>query len=538
MHIKRIELKDFKRFADLVIEGLGPSAHTVVLAGPNGYGKSSLFDAFRSWYGFHASVGVPWDPAYHVRGGGNMSLTWNQRVQIEFHEQLPTDQSELKSLFYIRSAYRFQSDFANVGIGRAGEILDAPKVGTLNESEAKVQDNYQRLVSTAVDAMFSGERDDERVKALRDEIIGGLSTSLAAVFPELAIVSIGHPISGGTFMFSRNGGIQFHYKNLSGGEKAVFDLLLDLYVKSPAYQHSVICIDEPELHIGPRAQARLMSELVKSVPETSQLWLATNAIGMMRAALDLFKSDRDRLAFVDLTDHDFDNSVRLAPIEPSRLFWARTLGVALDDVASLVAPDLLVICEGGSSVGSSAFDARCYRTVFNEEFPTAEFMSVGGDQSVISDQLGVARAFNAVVPGTRIVRLIDRDDRSDPEIAALTKSGVHVLRLRSIESYLLYDEVLKKLCSDYGHADCEAELAAAKRAGLDAAKIRGRPSDDMKAAAGEIYLRAKRVLTLEHPGNTAEAFMEHVLTKLLTPDTQAYQELREDIFGTAPEAVK
>ena len=46
MRIKRIELDNYKRFNHLVIDEIPETAKLVVLIGPNGTGKSSLFDAF------------------------------------------------------------------------------------------------------------------------------------------------------------------------------------------------------------------------------------------------------------------------------------------------------------------------------------------------------------------------------------------------------------------------------------------------------------------------------------------------------------
>lgn len=48
MKIKRLELKNFKRFTDLVIDNIPETAKLVLLIGANGSGKSSVFDGFES----------------------------------------------------------------------------------------------------------------------------------------------------------------------------------------------------------------------------------------------------------------------------------------------------------------------------------------------------------------------------------------------------------------------------------------------------------------------------------------------------------
>ena len=44
------------------------------------------------------------------------------------------------------------------------------------------------------------------------------------------------------------------------------------------------------------------------------------------------------VSFLNFGDENFDQTVLLAPIQVTRDFWARTLEVALGDLASLVAP--------------------------------------------------------------------------------------------------------------------------------------------------------------------------------------------------------
>ncbi len=55
MKIKSVIARKFKRFADLEIVDLPESARLVVLAGPNGFGKSSLFDAFFTFHHFSSA---------------------------------------------------------------------------------------------------------------------------------------------------------------------------------------------------------------------------------------------------------------------------------------------------------------------------------------------------------------------------------------------------------------------------------------------------------------------------------------------------
>ena len=46
MRIKSVRLRNYKRFTDLTIADIPAAARLVVLVGPNGTGKSSVFDSF------------------------------------------------------------------------------------------------------------------------------------------------------------------------------------------------------------------------------------------------------------------------------------------------------------------------------------------------------------------------------------------------------------------------------------------------------------------------------------------------------------
>ena len=107
--------------------------------------------------------------------------------------------------------------------------------------------------------------------------------------------------------------------------------------------------------MNPRLQGDLLDELFDLVNDRSQLWIATHAIGMMRKALQLREKYGEQIVFLDFSDRNFDRQEVITPATPNRRFWEQTHKIALDDLAALVVPDRIVICEG--SHGSDGFDA-------------------------------------------------------------------------------------------------------------------------------------------------------------------------------------
>ena len=52
MKFKRTTIKDFRRFTDLTVRDISETARLIMLAEPNGCGKSSFFDALSLWTHF------------------------------------------------------------------------------------------------------------------------------------------------------------------------------------------------------------------------------------------------------------------------------------------------------------------------------------------------------------------------------------------------------------------------------------------------------------------------------------------------------
>jgi hypothetical protein len=213
----------------------------------------------------------------------------------------------------------------------------------------------------------------------------------------------------------------------------------------------------------------------------------------------------------------------------------RSLGVALDDLASLVAPSQIVLCEGKLTDKPTSprfeFDARCYRIIFKREFPDTDFLSGGNSHDIESDRLQLASSFQHLFSTMSVVRVLDQDNRSPQEVADLVDKGFRVLTQRHLEAYLLHDEIIHNLCTSSGQPEAVEQALEAKKVAIVNSVARDNPNDDIKSASGEIYTGLKTLLSLTRCGNNTESFLRDTMAPLLTPDTQAYKDLRKDIFG-------
>ena len=535
MKIKSITIKEFRRFTDLTIDDIPETVRILMLAGPNGCGKSSLFDAFHIWREARTDRGIHWDPDYHVKGflGQAQNQSWNNQVQVEFHDFIPDNPQECKKAFYIRSAYRNDPEFQINRFDRAGDRLDEIRVQRMIDNDAAVSSNYRRLVANAVEDVFEHGPESTTIGEFRDQVTEEIRTPFRKLFPDMEFNSLGNPMTDGTFRFTKGTAQGFSFKNLSGGEKSVFDLVLDLVVARRSYDNTVFCIDEPESHMNARLQAELLSALNDLVPENSQLMLATHSIGMMRRARDVEDASPGTVAFLDFSNRDFDQPQVIKHNYPDRRFWTTAYDVALADLAQLVAPKQVVICEGepqaqGSGLNHS-HDARCYQQIFQDEFPDTQFIPGGNSHDVATDRRGIGYAIGILIRGADVIRIIDLDDHSFEEVTAFDSKGIKVLSKRNLESYLFSDEVLRHLAESVGKVDKAEELLGMKDSILKARP--DDPVDDLKPASGEIYNACKSTLNLTQPGNNARAFMRDTLAPLIKPEMQIYQEMKLSIFG-------
>ena len=568
MKIKSIKLTNFKRFTDLKIEGIPEEAKLVVMIGPNGCGKSSVFealdfhtyivkndayptdDALVDYYdpmhmtNYYLKNDQP-DPNLHMsaediasRGMEVTKACLADCVNVTLHYKQEMEANELK--VHTRSSSRSYS------LLFASALLSSLSV-------EKLQLKLRRLpTEKAIDHMYALNhwmlfmyemvhqasvavlpRDSqlplpqelkqyaETVSSFKDKILEKTINAMTRLFtdPKSALVLKKR------LQFNLEKGINSSGSSLnpSAGEIAVLDLLLDIIIKKIIDDETVICIDEPELHIHTKLQGQLLEVLYNLTPPKSQLWIATHSVGMVRKAQDLWREDPNSVVFLDFGRDDFDEQVTLKPMSPDPDFWARTYEVALGDLAELVITGRTVFCEG------EEFDEECYRNIFKGAYPEVCFVSLGARSNVEKSVIAANLAIEKIARKAKVIGIVDRDKATCGEIKRNAKKGIRTLSRTTIESYLLDDEVLRKLCEDHDASDKVEDLLAAKQDALEKNELKS--SDNLKSIVQPIHGAAQKILKSANLGNTRESFMMDMLAPRIQPGMKVYEELHEDIFG-------
>lgn len=475
MRVKKIQLKNgYKRFHDLTIDlGANPK-RIIALVGPNGCGKSSVFDGMlflNNSYGALGNKGRK-DHSYH-----SMSQTPNYshtNISIEFDKgdyqtvrEIKEKTGKERTIFSFRSSYRYNSDLKVKQSKATSEIrLNNYGASTASDIDDKVEENYRRLYIKYNKYLHDT---DCRPSEAKKKIIGDINSSLKKCL-DLEIVSIGNiEANEGTLYFKKDDHpSDFEFNVLSSGEKEVVDVLLDLYLRQDEYDDSIFIIDEPELHINTAIQRSLLLEINKLVGDNCQIWVATHSIGFLRALQEDLKSECQIIQFDGEADWASKSYV-LEPITKSLFKWREIFETALDDLTGLVSPKRIIYCEGRDKPGAGGkergFDAKVFNNIFSEKYHDTQFISSGGNTELDQRSEIALSILTKVFSEIEIFVLKDRDissgksnDENDRQVYLKNNPKSHrVLKRWEIENYLFDKEVLKKYCSENGLTFDEAE---------------------------------------------------------------------------------
>ena len=433
MNIEKLRVQDFKRFTDLEIDLSSCQAppKLVLLIGANGSGKSSVFDAFeyisaphkqgiRDHYVDYFEKGSGTETSVSITLGGGVALT---RSKGKHTATTPRNWNS-RSAFYGRSSFRTVPELRRRGGAPVDVASDSDRPQRFIEHDIRFDTDISQITEKILREVWGENFNSETMRArfvdpINDSlarILGnGSSTTLRLTRMIPALEQKPPDVQ------FRKGHSDVHYDLLSSGEKEVFNILLNLFVRREHFTNTIYFIDELDVHLHTQLQYALLKEIVENwIPENSQLWTASQSLGFIDYA-----STSDDSLIIDFDESDFDQHLVLRPSPKSEHVF--DIAIPRDSALKVFPNRNLVLCEGSNAALYNAIDLPGFL------FVTAR------DKNAITIQASALDEFSGLIDflGTEEIREIRRKH-----------PNLFVLGYYSIESYLYHPENIAKLSPD------------------------------------------------------------------------------------------
>lgn len=434
MRISKIQLVNFKRFTNLIIENIPDSAKLVLLIGSNGSGKSSVFDAFEYLSRQSKRGNILGDTHYYAKDQAkdfSVSVTLNDgNTLIAGNKQHLSN--PLAKNFYGRSSLRIEPRIQRTGAtGVIERDSDAPEryIDIDKRFHQDVFEYTKKINELLREPVFKGQQADT-VKIF-ETYIQPLNDSLRNIFglspySELQITRFEEEYNQPPKLFFKKGDIpDLSYDLLSHGEKQVIILLLNFIVRGEIHKNSIYFIDEMDVHLNTKLQYKLIKEITERwIPENSQLWTATHALGFIEYANDI-----ENGIISDFNDLDYDKPQILRP--------ANKTGYQVFEIA--VSKEFI----------DKIFQGR--KIVFSENTDTPIYNDLSLENTFFFTAIDKADVFHKS-KNLKAQGLIDRDYLTDEEVKLLHEiyPDVKILPYYSIENLLYHPDNLTEHFASIG----------------------------------------------------------------------------------------
>jgi len=266
------------------------------------------------------------------------------------------------------------------------------------------------------------------------------------------------------FHYRIDGSGPLSFQTLSSGEQEVVKVAFDLIWKR--IRHSVILLDEPELHLHPTLAFRLVETLKDLGEGTNQVFLFTHSPDLISTYYAT-----GNVYFIDLQQETGNQGRRLSDLHNDHFETARAVGAHLGLFA---VGKKLVFIEGTQA----SVDRLTYHKILQRSSFDAYLLPLGSVKNVNALR-DVAEELGKAIFGVDLFMIRDRDGLTTEQVDKLEQNPrFRVLPRRHVENYFLDAEVLSKVAQhlylDPAKADqaaIESELLACARDCLNTAVL-------------------------------------------------------------------
>jgi ABC-type branched-subunit amino acid transport system ATPase component len=238
---------------------------------------------------------------------------------------------------------------------------------------------------------------------------------------------------------------EFHYRigtsqpmpitTLSSGEQEVIRVAFNFIWKK--ITHSVILIDEPELHLHPSLTFRLIETLKSLGEETNQLILFTHSADLISSYYST-----GSVFFIDPSVNERNQAQQLGALEDKHAAIAHATSTNLGLFA---VGKRLIFVEGLEA----SVDRLVYHKIAQHAFPDSYVLPIGSVENILALRAVITELHQAIF-GIDLFLIRDRDGLTDGLVASLeANQRFRCLSRRHVENYLLDADCLSHVATSF-----------------------------------------------------------------------------------------
>jgi len=443
MKIESFTLTDYKPINHLSIDKLGS---TVVIAGANGAGKTRLKQAIVQT--------LQGSPQMHM----TIVATREEEKEAKYFNgdviTISKGQANDTLKNYINSrkygAGRYVGSLVQIDSDRSVKALKFNQVNWLggdpDDTESKSNFYFGAFTNRWQDFMNyihqkSAARDKKLAEVMKTnpdlvandilekhpDPLGKYQEIFESTLPGKKLLPI-DPASPREFQFSDESGQNLPFSALSSGEQEIIKVLFDVARKE--IRHSVIIVDEPELHLHPTLAFKLIEALKSIGDHTNQFIFLTHSsdlISTYYATGDVY--------FIDQKGGGHNQAHRLSDLSHEHQQVAELIG---QNLGLFAVGKKLVFVEGEDA----SIDRLSYQKIAQTVDSEIRVIPSGSVLNILALN-SIEEQIRKSIFGIDLYMIRDRDGLNENQVMMLESNGrIRCLKRRHIENYFLDSDLL------------------------------------------------------------------------------------------------
>ena len=449
MRIKRISATDIPPVENFIADDL---KDLVVIAGPNGVGKTRLIDEILNYFRTFqpdlpgrdvtnpSFIIEATDPSEHEAWGQQELDTTNLQqatTLTNFLRQNRRRRNFRNSVLYYESdrtihqvmPFQFQFDLPDpweedIRWELALHGLKDRWGDTQHAIFKKLENQRTSIGNRAIQLRNQGYKSMKL--AFSDPMIPFNEAFSKLLGPKTLV----KPMVSNQQLMYMDGEQQLNIESLSSGEQEVLRIAFDFILRNPS--HCIVFFDEPELHLHPELLSRLIMTL-RDVGESNQFILATHSAELISSSLDE--------SVIFLTPPKEDQSNQAVKIEPTGDV-AEALHQLGQSVGIVSLGKKIVLIEGSDS----SLDKKTYGQIVKDRFPELVLLPSGGKENLSSFKTIASEVLDKSLWGIQFFMLADRDAATETQLAVT--DSFQILPRYHLENYFLEPKILCQCFED------------------------------------------------------------------------------------------